>query len=76
MVRLNAKQPPTDALLPTMIGADLEARIEALLRPVAARQVASRSPLIPGAGVLLAFGCLYSDRLHHGVESALYLLIT
>jgi hypothetical protein len=70
-----AHQRPTDALLPTMTGADLEARIQALLRPAADRQVAPWSLLIPGAGVILAFGCLYSDRLHHNVESALHLLM-
>jgi len=64
-----------DALLPTMIGADLEARIEALLQPAAEPRVAPWSLLIPAAGVTLAFGGLYSDRLHHGVESVLYLLI-
>lgn len=76
VARLNATQSPMDALLPTMTGADLEARIEALLRPVARRQLAPQSLLIPGAGLMLAFGCLSADRLHHGVESALYLLIT
>jgi Zn-dependent protease with chaperone function len=71
-----AHQRPTDALLPTMTGADLEARIQALLRPAADRQVAPWSLLIPGTGVILAFGCLYSDRLHHNVESALHLLMS
>lgn len=76
VARLNAKrQLPADTLLLTMTGADLEARIEALLRPVAQRQIAPWSLLIPGAGVILAFGCIYSDRLHHGIESALPLLI-
>jgi len=76
VARLNATQSPMDALLPTMTGADLEARIEALLRPVAGRQLAPQSLLIPGAGLMLAFGCLSADRLHHGVESALHLLMT
>jgi Zn-dependent protease with chaperone function len=76
VARLNAAhQWPTDALLPTIAGADLEARIEALLRPAPERQVAPRLLLIPGTGVILAFGCLYSDRLHHNVESALHLLM-
>lgn len=48
--------------------------VEALLRPAAERQIAPWSLLVPGAGVILAFGCLYCDRLHHGVESALHLL--
>ena len=75
VARLNAGcELSTDALLPTMIGADLEARIEALLRPAAELPVAPWSPLMPGTGVILLFGCLYSDRLHHGVESALHLL--
>jgi Zn-dependent protease with chaperone function len=71
-----AHQRPTDALLPTMTGADLEARIQALLRPAAERHVTPWSLLIPGAGVILAFGCLNSDRLHHNVESALHLLMS
>jgi Zn-dependent protease with chaperone function len=77
VARLTAgRQEPTETLLPTMTGSDLEARIEALLRPAEERQMAPWSLLIPGAGVALSFGCLYSDRLHHGVESALHLLIS
>ncbi len=71
-----AHQRPPDALIPTLTGADLEARIQALLRPAAERRVSPWSLLTPGAGVILAFGCLYSDRLHHEVESTLHLLIS
>jgi Zn-dependent protease with chaperone function len=76
VARLNAgRQQPIDTLLSTITGADLEARIEALLQPAAERRVAPWSLIIPGAGVILAFGFIYSDRLHHGVESVLHLLI-
>jgi Zn-dependent protease with chaperone function len=77
VARLNAAhQWPTDALIPTITGADLETRIEALMRPAPERQVAPRLLLIPCAGVILAFGSLYSNRLHHAVESALHLLMS
>jgi Zn-dependent protease with chaperone function len=77
VARLNAAhQRPSDALLQTLTGADLEARIQALLRPAPERQIPPWSLLISGAGVILAFGCLYSNRLHHNVESALHLLIS
>jgi Zn-dependent protease with chaperone function len=67
-----------EALVPSLGGADLEARIEALLRP-APVQAGVLSPgvvVTSAAGLLLALGWLHADRLHHGIESVLYLLMT
>jgi Zn-dependent protease with chaperone function len=65
-----------EVLVPSLGGADLSARIEALLGPAPARpgRWPSRLVAVPIAA-LLALGWLHADRLHDGIESALSLLI-
>ena len=76
VARLNGAHPePSDALLPTVTGADLEARVEAMLRPASAQRPMLRPLFFLGASLVLAFGGIHADRLHHGIESALHLLI-
>jgi hypothetical protein len=83
VARLTASRPwanppvAGDLLVPSLGGADLTLRIHALLRPAPARAGRWPSGLVatPAAGLLLAVGWLHADRLHHGVESVLYLLI-
>jgi beta-lactamase regulating signal transducer with metallopeptidase domain len=66
-----------EPLAPSLGGADLEARIDALLRPAPARTARLPSGVVvtPALGLLLTLGWLHADWLHHGIESVLYLLI-
>lgn len=76
VVRLSAGAPPaSDTLLPTVTGSDVAARIDALLYP--ARTSSGRPGLsaLSGAVLLAIGGYVYTDELHHAVESALHLLL-
>jgi Zn-dependent protease with chaperone function len=78
VARLTAARPlAAEPLFPTLTGGDLAARVEALLRPAPASisPLAPRSLPIPAAGLLLTLGWFHADALHHGVESALHLLL-
>lgn len=75
VARLNAgPRIPADALLATITGADLEARVEALLQPVPVTRFRPWLPVAWGVGLLLTLGWIHADGLHHGVESALHSL--
>jgi beta-lactamase regulating signal transducer with metallopeptidase domain len=76
VTRLNAPRPMSaDGLLPTVAGADLTARVEALLRPLPVPRVRPWYPVAAAAGALLTIGSIHAAELHHGIESALHVLI-
>lgn len=76
VARLSAGTGPAcDTLLPTVTGADVQARIDALLRPAPTPSGWPRLSAALCAGLLATFGYVYTDGLHHAVESALHLLI-
>ena len=68
-------RPAADALLPTVTGSDVQARVDALLRPAATPSGSSRLAIFSCIVLLCAFGLVYADGLHHAVESALHHLI-
>ncbi|MEA3274256.1 MAG: M56 family metallopeptidase [Pseudomonadota bacterium] len=75
VVRLSAgTRPASDTLLPTVTGSDIQARIDALLHPAPTPSGSPCLSVFLGAGLLGTFGYIYSDGLHHAVESALHLL--
>ncbi len=76
VVRLAAgTRPAGDTLLPTVTGSDVPARIHALLCPARTPSGRPRLSALLGAGLLAMVGYVYTDELHHAVESALHLLI-
>lgn len=76
IVRLSAGRPPVrDTLLPTVIGSDIEERIDALLRHAPTPNGRPCLASLIGGSLLAGFACTFSDWLHHAVESALYMLI-
>ncbi len=76
VARLSAgRRPVCDTLLPTMTGSDIPARIDALLCSAPTPTGRPRLWALLAAGLLATFGCVYTDWLHHAVESALHLLI-
>jgi len=65
----------TDVALATATGADVEARIDALLRPAPESSPWPQGLGLAGCGLLAGLGWVFADPLHHAVESALHLLI-
>lgn len=68
-------RPASDSLLPTVTGSDVQARVDALLRPTQTPSGKPRLSALLGMGLLSTFSYVYADGLHHAVESALHLLI-
>jgi Zn-dependent protease with chaperone function len=83
VAHLNASRPCAstplagEVLVPSLGGAHVGIRIEALLGPAPAHRGQWPSGLVATAtaALLLTLGWLHADRLHHGIESLLYLLI-